>query len=171
MASKPSPVPKRFRTITPHLVVQNSHAAIEFYKAAFSASETSRMVAPGGDQVVHAELKIGNSIVFLCDENPALGLLSPVSVGGSPASNHLYVADVDDVWSQAIMAGAVETSPLEDTYWGDRLGCLVDPFGHRWTLASRMEVLKVAEVAERARTYWGVGEVVEIAEDLPEAAI
>ncbi len=151
MSQKTAPVPKGFHTVTPYLTVRGAQAAIEFYKAAFDAVEKSRFVAEDGLSIAHAELKIGNSVVFLNDELPEVGVLSPLSLGGSPFLMHLYVKDVDAVWRQALAAGGQEVLALGDTYWGDRCGKLVDPFGHYWSLASKQEKLSQAQIEERAR--------------------
>jgi len=154
MARKKSPIPKGFRTITPHLTVNDASAAIEFYKQAFDAVEKTRSYAENGVTIVHSELKIGNSLILLSDEFPEIGILAPSSVGGSSTTLHLYVPDVDKVWDQAVTAGAVAVLPLQDTYWGDRFGKLVDPFGHYWSLASRVEMLSRKEIARRKRKSW-----------------
>ena len=147
---KVAPVPQGYRTVTPYLIVQGADGAIEFYKQAFGATELSRLPGADGLSIAHAEIKIGNSIIMLSDEMPAFGILSPRSLGGTAASNHLYVEDVDSFWDQALEAGAVEVVALSNTFWGDRFGKVVDPFGHVWTIASRVEKLSKDELAERA---------------------
>ena len=151
MADKVSPVPRGYRTVTPCLTVTGIDAAIEFYASAFDAEEKVRLYGADGASIVHAELKIGNSVVFLNEEAPAHGIYSPATLGGSPTLVHLYVQDVDACWARALAAGAVEVMPITDTYWGDRLGKLVDPFGHVWSVASRVERVSRDEVAARAR--------------------
>lgn len=155
MASKVKPVPEGFHSVTPYLIVQGGSAAIEFYKNAFGAEERSRTVGVDGVSIVYAELKIGDSLVLLSDESPAMGLKSPLALGGSPVSLHLYVEDVDTLWTQTLNAGAHVLAPLEDTYWGDRYGKVVDPFGHYWSLASRRRDLTLDEIAERAKALFG----------------
>ena len=146
-----APVPKGFRTVTPYLTVRGAAAAIEFYKAAFGAEERGRIHALDGLTILHAELKIGSSSVFVMDECLDLGILSPTSLGGSPTMMQLYVADVDELWQKALAAGALEVLPLAFAYWGDRCGKLVDPFGHYWSIASKVENLSQEEIESRAR--------------------
>ena len=182
---KVAPVPKGFRTVTPYLTVRGAAAAIEFYKAAFGAEEKGRIHALDGQTILHAELKIGTSTVLVMDECPDYGILSPTSLGGSPTMMQLYVADVDALWEQALAAGATEVLPLGFAYWGDRCGKLVDPFGHFWSIASKVENLSQEEIESRARLAGAVppeaaalesvqaepSYVLEIApEVLPEAA-
>lgn len=151
MTDKVAPVPRGYRTVTPCLTVNGIDRAIEFYKAAFGAEEKVRLTNADGTVILHAELKIGNSVVFLNEESPALGIYSPASLGGSPTLVHLYVDDVDAWWSRAQAAGAAEVVPLVETYWGDRFGKLADPFGHIWSLASRVERVSRDELIERAK--------------------
>ncbi|MEM7225619.1 MAG: VOC family protein [Pseudomonadota bacterium] len=148
---KVAPVPKGFRTVTPYLTVRGAAAAMEFYKAAFGAEEKGRIYALDGQTILHAELKIGTSTVLVMDECPDYGILSPTSLGGSPTMMQLYVADVDALWEQALAAGAHEVLPLGFAYWGDRCGKLVDPFGHFWSIASKVENLSQEEIESRAR--------------------
>ena len=177
MARKTSPVPKGYRTITPQLTVRFAAEAIEFYKDAFGAEELTRAYGADGATVINAELKIGNSIFRLNDEMPAYGLLSPLSLGGTHTAVHMYLPEVDDVWARAVEAGATVIVPLADTYWGERFGKLVDPFGQVWSFAKRIEALTPAEIAARAQQdivaveesfFAGYGEEIEIAEgELP----
>ena len=155
MANKVNPVPDGFHTVTPLLVVQGASAAIEFYKNAFGAQERSRSLGQDGASIVHAELRIGDSIILLCDEFPHLGITSPRTLGGSPVTLHLYVENVDTLWRQALNAGAQVMLPLEDTYWGDRYGKVIDPFGYPWSLATRRRELTPEEIAERAKAAFG----------------
>ena len=99
---------------------------------------------------MHAEIQIGNSIIFLNDEFPDMGARSPQSLSGTPVTIHLYVENVDDLWKQAVGAGAKESIPLQDQFWGDRYGILEDPFGHRWSLASHIEDVSMEEIQKRA---------------------
>ena len=145
------PVPEDFRTITPHLVVRGVALAIDFYQRAFGASELFRNLAPDGVSVQHAELLLGESRFWVNDEFPEWGVRSPVTLGGSPVTLHLYVEDVDALWERAVAAGAEVVIPLEDQFWGDRYGILQDPFGHRWSFASRIEDLSPKQVQRRAR--------------------
>lgn len=150
MADKVSPVPRGYRTVTPCLTVKGVDQAIAFYKAAFGAEESVRLHSAEG-AVLHAELKIGNSVVILNEEDATLGIFSPASLGASPTLVHLYVKNVDEAWSQALAAGATEVAPLVDTYWGDRFGKLADPSGHVWSIASRVERVSRDELIERAK--------------------
>lgn len=142
------PVPERFHTITPHLVIDGAARAIEFYKNAFGAEEIKCMPGPGG-KVMHAEIMIGDSVLMLCDEFPEFGSISPK--GPSPVTIHLFVNDVDKVYEQAVAAGATATMPPSDALWGDRYGKLTDPFGHNWSLATHKEDLTPQQLAERMK--------------------
>jgi uncharacterized glyoxalase superfamily protein PhnB len=144
-----APVPAGFRTVTPHLVVRGGRDAIAFYKSAFGAKEKMVMPAPDGG-VAHAELKIGDSLVMLADEMPAMGATAPQTVGGSPVHIFLYVPNVDKLFAQAVKAGATVNMPLTDMFWGDRYGKLTDPFGHKWALATHVEDVPPREMAKRA---------------------
>ncbi|MGH9869028.1 MAG: VOC family protein [Candidatus Polarisedimenticolia bacterium] len=150
MAKPGKPIPEGFRTITPHLNVAGAAAAIEFYKKAFGAEEIQRMPGPGG-KVMHAEIRIGDSMVMLADEYPEFGNKAPTTLGGSPVTIHLYSNDVDALWDRAIKAGAKEVMPLMDAFWGDRYGQVVDPFGHKWGLGMHLEDLTPEEIGERAK--------------------
>ena len=146
----PHPIPAGFHAITPHLVIKGASEAIEFYKRAFGAEEISRMPMPGPDGQVklgHAELKIGDSPLFLADEFPNYGSVGPN--GSSPVTIHLYVTDVDAAFARAVEAGAKVTMPPADMFWGDRYGKLVDPFGHHWSLAEHLEDLTPEQTMER----------------------
>lgn len=158
MTRKISPVPKGYRTVTPYLTVSNAPAAIAFYQVAFGAEEKSRVCGDDGITVLHCELNVGNSIVLLADEVPEAGIHSPLALGGTPTLLHLYVKDADELWQQALAAGATEIVPLTETYWGDRCGKLRDPFGHVWSIASKVERVNQEEVQARA---WGAPSQVE----------
>ncbi len=149
MARKINPVPKGYHTSTPVLVVKNAAAAIEFYASVFGAKELSRIVDIDGVTILRAELKIGNSIIHLNDEMPAYGILSPISLGGSSTAVQLYLADVDDAWERAVEAQSAVVLPLEDTYWGERTGKIVDAFGHVWILSKKTENLSKDEIEKR----------------------
>jgi uncharacterized glyoxalase superfamily protein PhnB len=144
------PIPAGFHTITPHLVIKGASEAIAFYKRAFGAEEISRMPFPGPDGVArvgHAELRIGDSRLFLADEFPDFGSLGPD--GRSPVTIHLYVTDANAAFARAVEAGANVAMPLADMFWGDRYGKLVDPFGHHWSIAEHLEDLTPAQMQER----------------------
>jgi PhnB protein len=144
-------IPQGMHTITPHLVVKGATQAIEFYKKAFGAEELVRMPGPDGKSIMHAQLRIGDSSLFLVDEMPEMGCRGPVIGSGSPVTIHLYVEDVDAVFSAALAAGAEQRMPPEDMFWGDRWGKLVDPFGHEWSVATHKEDLTPAEIGQRAQ--------------------
>jgi uncharacterized glyoxalase superfamily protein PhnB len=150
MAIQSNSSTKPYRTITPHLTLQNAEAAIAFYRAAFGAEETYRMPTTDGQAILHAELRIGDSYIFLNDEFPDLDCHSPTTLKGSPVTIHLDVADVDAWFSRAIAAGATVVMPLEDMFWGDRYGKLTDPFGHHWSIASPIKTSLVTEPSELA---------------------
>ena len=144
-------VPDGYHTLTPHLVVKGASQAIEFYKRAFGAEEISRVLGPDGKSLMHAELKIGDSRLFLVDEFPEMDCRGPQSIGGTPVTIHVYVEDVDAAFSKAVAAGAQVRMPLADMFWGDRYGVLADPFGHAWSLATHKEDLTPEEISERAQ--------------------
>lgn len=143
------PVPDRYRTVTPYITVKGAAEAIDFYKRALGAQEVERMTGPDGKSVMHAEIKIGDSIVMLSDELPQAGCRSPQTLGGTTASIFLYVPDVDAAFKRAVDAGARATMPPADMFWGDRFGKLVDPFGHEWGMATHKEDLSPEEVRKR----------------------
>jgi len=145
---KVAPIPAGYYTLTPYLVCRGAAKAIEFYKKAFDAKEKVRMPAPDGS-VAHAELKIGNSIVMLGDENPAMGQTAPETVGGTSAGLFIYTANVDKAYAKAIAAGAKAEQPPTDMFWGDRYAKLSDPFGHKWSMATHIEDLSPKEMAKR----------------------
>jgi PhnB protein len=149
MASNVKPIPDGYHSVTPYLVVDGAAAAIEFYKKAFGATEVMRMPAPGG-RIGHAEIKIGDSHVMLADENPEMNARSPKSVGGSPISLLLYVEDVDKTVERAVAAGAKLNRPVEDKFYGDRMGGIEDPFGHQWYLGTHIEDVSPEEMRKRS---------------------
>ena len=148
MASPVHHIPEGYHTLTPHLIVKNASAAIEFYKKALGATEVMRMNGPGG-KLMHGELKVGTSHLMLADEFPEWGSKGPLSYGGSCVSLHLYVPDVDAAFNQAVAAGATVRMPVTDMFWGDRYGQVVDPFGHVWSLATHKEDVSAEECARR----------------------
>jgi PhnB protein len=145
------PIPDGYHSVTPYLVVDDAKAAIDFYSRAFGAEEKLRL--PMGDRIGHAEIKIGDSIVMLADENAEMGHLGPKSRGGPTSSIVLYVEDVDSAFPRAIEAGATEVRPLEDQFWGDRMGTLTDPFGHTWSLATTKEEVSPDEMQRRMEQF------------------
>ena len=142
-----NPIPEGMHTVTPHLVCAGAGAAIDFYKKAFGATETSRMPGPGG-KLMHASIRIGDSSVMLVDEMPEWGSLGPKVLKGSPVVIHLYVDDVDAFTTRAVAAGAKVTMPVADMFWGDRYGQLEDPFGHRWSVATHVRDVSPSDMQQ-----------------------
>jgi PhnB protein len=136
--------------LTPYLIIRGAAQAIDFYKKAFDAKELFRMPAADGKKVGHAEIKIGDSILMLADEAPEMGFRSPPSLNGTPVSLLIYVKDVDAVFRRAVDAGAKVMLPLEDKFYGDRMGTIVDPFGHQWSLGTHIEDVPPEEMKKRA---------------------
>ena len=145
------PIPEGYHSVTPYLVVNGAAEAIRFYTEALGATEKFRM--PMGDRIGHAEIMIGDSHVMLADEFPDMGHLGPKSRGGTTVSLMVYVPDVDTAFKRAIDAGATETRPLEDQFWGDRMGTLTDPFGHVWSLATHVEEVAPDEIQRRMEQF------------------
>lgn len=154
MSSQVTPIPDGFHTITPALIVNDAAKAIEFYKEALGAEEIMCLKSPDGAMVMHCELKIGNSIIFLSDEYPDMGSRSPKTLGGSPVSLQLYVEDVDASFERAIKAGAETIMPVEDMFWGDRFGMVSDPFGHTWGFSTHIKDLTPEEIAQASNEYF-----------------
>lgn len=144
----PPHVAPGFHTVTPYLVVRGAARALAFYGAAFGAEEIMRLRSPDGT-IAHAEVRIGGSIVMLADESPMWGTRSPLTLGGSPVSVHLYVEDVDEVVRRALAAGARELVPVADQFYGDRSGRIEDPFGHLWIVATHQAQVDPAELQRR----------------------
>lgn len=148
MSTTVKPIPPEFHTVTPYLVIKEAAKAIEFYKKAFGAVERHVMHGPGG-KIMHAEIKIGDSIIMLSDEHPQMDVLGPQSRGGATSALFVYFADVDKAFEKAVNAGCTVVMPLSNQFWGDRFGKLADPFGHQWALACHVEDLSPEEVAKR----------------------
>ena len=148
MTKAKNPIPEGLHSITPHLVVKGAAQAIDFYKKAFGAVERSRFPGPNG-KIMHASIKIGDSTIHLNDEMP--GMEGGITAGASSVVLQLYVPDCDATFKQAIAAGAKETMPLADQFWGDRYGQLKDPFGQIWAIGTHKEDLTPAEMEERGR--------------------
>jgi PhnB protein len=143
-----SPIPDGYSSVTPYVIVSRGSDAIDFYTRAFGATELMRFEGPDG-KVVHAELQIGDSRIMLADEHPERGFRSPQSIGGSGTGIMLYVDDVDDVFRQAVEAGAKTHEELKDQFYGDRSGTVIDPFGHWWTVATHVEDVSPEEMQRR----------------------
>jgi uncharacterized glyoxalase superfamily protein PhnB len=148
------PIPRGYHTVTPHLTVRGAAEAIDFYQRAFGARERGRMPGPDGKVVMHAELQIGNSIVFLADEFPDMGCRAPQTLGGATGTLHIYVRDVDRAFQRAVAAGAEVRMPVTDMFWGDRYAKVADPFGHEWGLATHKENLSAREIERRAQAFF-----------------
>ena len=143
------PIPDGYPQVTPYLIVEGADGAIAFYTKVLGAKERMRMGSPG-DRVGHAELTIGDSLVMLADEHPDMGILGPKSVGGTPVTISLYVEDVDAVFERAVAEGATSIRSVENQFYGDRSGQFVDPFGHRWSVATHVEDVPPEEMERRA---------------------
>ncbi|PYQ11544.1 MAG: glyoxalase [Acidobacteria bacterium] len=150
MAKNVKPVPEGYHTVTPYLVLRDANRALEFYRKAFGAETKMSMPSPDG-RVMHAELKIGDSMVFLSDEFPEMSpeTKSPQSAGCVTSAVFLYVPDVDAVFKRAVDAGARVVMRAADMFWGDRYGKVADPFGHHWGIATRKEELTPQEIQKR----------------------
>ena len=138
-------VPEGYHTITPYLTVRDAARAIEFYKQAFGAEARGVMPSPDG-KVMHAELRIGDSIIMLADEFPEFGSLSPQTTGGSGTGLHIYIENVDAAFDRAVKAGATVEMPVADMFWGDRYGKLKDPFGHKWSIGTHTKDMSMDEM-------------------------
>jgi PhnB protein len=142
------PIPEGHNHVSPYLIVNGAARALDFYKKAFGATELMRHTSPDG-KVGHAEVRIGDTVVMLADEHPDHDAHAPGKFGGSPVSLHMYVEDVDTIWSQALAAGARIKRPLDNQFYGDRNGALEDPFGHTWNLSSHVEDVSMEELDRR----------------------
>ena len=148
------PIPDGYPRMTPYLIVDGAAKAIEFYKKVFGATEKMRMPSPGG-KVGHAELTLGDSMIMLADEHPEMGARAPHAYGGSAVSLMVYVPDVDATVQTAIAGGAKIVRPVENQFYGDRMGTIEDPFGHSWYVATHVEDVPPAEMAKRAAAAMG----------------
>jgi PhnB protein len=148
-----SAVPQGYHSVTPYLIIDGAAAAIDFYREAFGAEEVLRM--PMGDRVAHAEIRIGDSHVMISDEWPDQGFLGPRKRGGPTASLMVYLDNVDQAFDRALKAGATAEKPPTDQFWGDRMGTVLDPFGHRWSLATHIEDVSDEEMQRRMAEAFG----------------
>lgn len=151
-AKKVSPVPPQYHTVTPFLTSHDASAQLDWYKKAFGAKERSRMSGPGG-KVMHAEVKIGDSIVMIADEMPGFGSPSAKTLGNSPVGLMIYTKGVDSFFAKAVAAGATTVMPVADQFWGDRYGQLQDPFGFRWSIGTHIKDLSPKEM-QKAMDEW-----------------
>jgi len=143
--------PAGYHSVTPYLLVDDAASAIDFYQRAFNATELFRL--PMGGKIGHAEITIGDSHVMLSDEWPDMNLRGPKARGGPTASLMLYVDDVDALFAQAVKAGAAIESAVQNQFWGDRTGTVVDPYGHRWMLATHVEEVSPEEMERRMAAF------------------
>lgn len=152
-------IPAGFRTVSCYLIVSDGKNAIEFYKKAFGGKELARALTPDG-RIMNAQIKIGDSIVMISDEVSGTPMKSPLSIGASTVTLHIYSKDVDKLWARALDAGARVTMPLDNQFWGDRYGQLVDPFGHHWSLAQhvKMSAKEMEEKQKAAMAMFSAGE-------------
>lgn len=148
-------IPEGYPRVTPYLHVAGASAAIDFYTEVFGATERMRMPGDTPESIGHAELQLGNSVIMLADEFPDIGALGPKTIGGSPVTIHVYVADVDDVFDKAVRAGARVLQETKDQFYGDRSGQFEDPFGHRWDVASHVEDVPPEEMQRRMNELSG----------------
>jgi PhnB protein len=144
------PIPEGYHTATPYLIIEGAADAIEFYKKAFGATELFRFPAPEG-KIGHAEIKIGDSPIMLADAYPDMGYNGPKTLGGSPVSLMIYVEDVDTIFNQAVAAGAAVKEAVSDKFYGDRIGTVIDPFGHIWHVSTHKEDVSLEEMQQRAK--------------------
>ena len=142
-------IPEGYQSITPYLRIQGASEAIEFYRRALGATEVMRMPMPDG-RIGHAELRIGSSVIMLADEFPEMNIRGPKSLGGTSVSFCLYLDDVDKAFKRAVDAGATVSRPVQDQFYGDRSGTVIDPYGHEWTIATHKEDLTPEEMNRRA---------------------
>jgi len=148
------PIPEGYHTVVPHLIVKGCVEAIEFYKKALGAEELELRCGPDGKSILHAEIKIGDSRVMLNDEFPDYGVLSPLSLGGSAVTLHIWVEDVDSAFQRAVDAGAEVVFPLADQFWGDRYGIVKDPYGHKWSMGTHVEDVSPEDADRRAKEWF-----------------
>lgn len=149
----PQPIPDGFHTLTPHIIVSDGVLAIELYKQAFGAVENFRLMSPDGKSLMHAQLKIGSSMLMLAGEFPP-NCLSPKNRGGTSTYLHLYVPDADALFERAVKAGCIVKMPVSDTFWGDRYGIVEDPFGHQWSIATHKHDYTPEQIAANAREFF-----------------
>jgi PhnB protein len=153
MTTHVKPVPEGFHTVTPHLVLKNAKQAIEFYKKALDAKVLGLFPMPNGKGILHAQIRIGDSILMMGEEMPNQACQSAETLGTSPISLYIYVPNVDAVFKQAVAAGAAVTMPVADAFWGDRCGTLKDPFGYSWTIATHTRDLTPEKIQEGAQAF------------------
>jgi len=149
-----NPIPDGYRRVNPYLAIDGAAEAIDFYKAVFGATERMRLAMPDGT-IAHTEIDIGDSVVMISDENPEMGAVGPLTVGGNPGWLMVYVEDVDATMAKAVELGATQDMPVEDQFWGDRSGQFTDRWGHKWNVASHIEDVTPDEMEKRAAEAMG----------------
>jgi PhnB protein len=154
MNTQVKPIPDGYHTLSAYLVVRGAAEAIDFYTKAFGATELFRLAMPDG-KIAHGEFRIGDSIFMISDENPGWDTASPQKLGGSAVALHLHVEDADRTFADAVEAGARESIPVENQFWGDRMGKVVDPFGHQWLIATHVEDVPSSELQGRMDAFCG----------------
>ena len=147
-------IPQGMHTVTPHIVVPDAAEAVDWYSSALGARERNRITLPSGT-VMTTELRFGDSAVMVASEFPDMGIVSPLSIGGTATVLQIYTEDVDGLWNRALEAGAEVRHPLSDAFWGDRHGQITDPFGHRWNLAQHVREVGQDEIARAAAEAFG----------------
>jgi uncharacterized glyoxalase superfamily protein PhnB len=145
------PIPPGQAGAIPYLVVRDAAAAIDWYKKVLGVTEVTRMPMPDGKTIMHAEVKLRDSSIFMTEEAPDYGARSPLALGGSPVTIHAFFEDVDAVFNRAVAAGATPTMPPMGMFWGDRYGRFTDPFGHSWSVATHQKDLSPQEMAAAAK--------------------
>jgi uncharacterized glyoxalase superfamily protein PhnB len=148
-----NPIPQGMHTVTPNLIIRDCAKAIEFYKRALGAQEVARMTAPDGKSVWHAELRIGDSIVFMNDEMPGMSQRAPTAQNPVPVTMWLYVPDCDAAFEKAVKAGAKETMKPDDMFWGDRVASVADPFGYNWSFATHQKDMTDEEMRKAGEEF------------------
>ena len=157
--AKVNPIPAGMRTITPHLVIKGASQALEFYKKAFGAKELEKSPLPDG-KLMHASIKIGDSVVMMADEFPGSSMKAPDSAGTTTVTIHIYSKNVDQLWQRAVDAGAKVAMPLDNQFWGERFGQLQAPFGHQWSMSQRIKMSpkEMKEKEQQAMAMFSHGE-------------
>ncbi len=148
-----NPIPRGMHTVTPNLVVRDCAKAIEFYTRALGAQEVSRFPAPDGKIIWHAELRIGDSIIFVNDEMPGMGRSAPTPEAPAPVTMWLYVDHCDAAFERAVGAGAKATMPPAGMFWGDRVAGVADPYGYHWSFATHQKDLTPEEVRRAGEEF------------------
>ena len=146
-------IPSGFHTITPTIFVRGAAQAIDFYKQAFGAEEICRHTTPDGSKIVHGEVKVGDSTLFICDEFPEWGANSPETLNGNSSAFYLYVENSDESFDRAVSAGATVVRPVEETFWGDRVGVISDPYGHKWNFSTHVRDVTPEELAAASEQF------------------